>query len=181
MLQYLGATPLMQLDLRLGEGTGAALALPLLRAAVNFWNAWPLSPRPASAKSMSDKDFTSAPSPRSEGPLYQLRLFFTALQFFTRLPIPRWVGFQPHWLQHATRYFPLVGWIVAWACALVYLLAVQFWPQGWRCCCPPQPGSGSPAPSTRTDSPMSAMASVAQSAVNVRWRSCVIRAWAVMA
>ncbi|MGC7985982.1 adenosylcobinamide-GDP ribazoletransferase, partial [Salmonella enterica] len=35
----------------------------------------------------------------------------------------------PHWLQHATRYFPLVGWIVAWACALVYLAAVQFWPQ----------------------------------------------------
>jgi adenosylcobinamide-GDP ribazoletransferase len=78
---------------------------------------------------MSEKDFTSPPPPRSDGPLYQLRLFFTALQFFTRLPIPRWVGFQPHWLQHATRYFPLVGWIVAWACALVYLLAVQFWPQ----------------------------------------------------
>ncbi|MBP1312870.1 adenosylcobinamide-GDP ribazoletransferase [Herbaspirillum huttiense F1] len=78
---------------------------------------------------MSEKDFTSPPPPRSDGPLYQVRLFFTALQFFTRLPIPRWVGFQPHWLQHATRYFPLVGWIVAWACALVYLLAVQFWPQ----------------------------------------------------
>ena len=78
---------------------------------------------------MSDKDFTSPPPPRSDGALYQLRLFFTALQFFTRLPVPRWVGFQPHWLQHATRYFPLVGWIVAWACALVYLLAVQFWPQ----------------------------------------------------
>ncbi|BEV15034.1 adenosylcobinamide-GDP ribazoletransferase [Herbaspirillum sp. DW155] len=78
---------------------------------------------------MSEKDFTSPPPQRSDGPLYQLRLFFTALQFFTRLPIPRWVGFQPHWLQHATRYFPLVGWIVAWACALVYLLAVQFWPQ----------------------------------------------------
>ncbi|MBN9356122.1 MAG: adenosylcobinamide-GDP ribazoletransferase [Herbaspirillum huttiense] len=78
---------------------------------------------------MSEKDFTSPPPPRNDGPLYQLRLFFTALQFFTRLPIPRWVGFQPHWLQHATRYFPLVGWIVAWACALVYLAAVQFWPQ----------------------------------------------------
>jgi len=78
---------------------------------------------------MSDKDFTSPPPPCSDGALYQLRLFFTALQFFTRLPIPRWVGFQPHWLQHATRYFPLVGWVVAWACALVYLLAVQFWPQ----------------------------------------------------
>jgi nicotinate-nucleotide--dimethylbenzimidazole phosphoribosyltransferase len=36
MLRYLGARPLLQLDLRLGEGTGCALALPLLRAAVNF-------------------------------------------------------------------------------------------------------------------------------------------------
>lgn len=36
MLAYLNARPLMQLDLRLGEGTGSALALPLLRAAVNF-------------------------------------------------------------------------------------------------------------------------------------------------
>lgn len=36
MLQYLEARPLMQLDLRLGEGTGSALALPLLQAAVNF-------------------------------------------------------------------------------------------------------------------------------------------------
>lgn len=36
MLDHLGARPLMRLDLRLGEGTGSALALPLLRAAVNF-------------------------------------------------------------------------------------------------------------------------------------------------
>ena len=36
MLQYFDAAPLLQLDLRLGEGTGAALALPLLRAAVAF-------------------------------------------------------------------------------------------------------------------------------------------------
>ncbi|AON54282.1 nicotinate-nucleotide--dimethylbenzimidazole phosphoribosyltransferase [Herbaspirillum seropedicae] len=36
MLAHLGARALMQLDLRLGEGTGAALALPLLQAAVNF-------------------------------------------------------------------------------------------------------------------------------------------------
>lgn len=33
MLDHLGASPLMDLDLRLGEGTGALLALPLLRAA----------------------------------------------------------------------------------------------------------------------------------------------------
>jgi nicotinate-nucleotide--dimethylbenzimidazole phosphoribosyltransferase len=36
MLAHLGARPLLQLDLRLGEGTGCALALPLLHAAVNF-------------------------------------------------------------------------------------------------------------------------------------------------
>jgi nicotinate-nucleotide--dimethylbenzimidazole phosphoribosyltransferase len=38
MLEQLGARPLLQLDMRLGEGTGAALALPLLHAAANFLN-----------------------------------------------------------------------------------------------------------------------------------------------
>lgn len=36
MLQHLDARPLLQLGLRLGEGSGCALALPLLHAAVNF-------------------------------------------------------------------------------------------------------------------------------------------------
>jgi nicotinate-nucleotide--dimethylbenzimidazole phosphoribosyltransferase len=36
MLRHLDAQPLLQLGLRLGEGTGGALALPLLHAAVNF-------------------------------------------------------------------------------------------------------------------------------------------------
>lgn len=36
MLEQLGARPLLQLGMRLGEGTGAALALPLLHAAANF-------------------------------------------------------------------------------------------------------------------------------------------------
>jgi len=38
MLEQLGARPLLQLGMRLGEGTGAALALPLLYAAANFLN-----------------------------------------------------------------------------------------------------------------------------------------------
>jgi nicotinate-nucleotide--dimethylbenzimidazole phosphoribosyltransferase len=38
MLQGLNVSPVMHLELRLGEGTGAALAYPLIQAAVNFLN-----------------------------------------------------------------------------------------------------------------------------------------------
>ena len=38
MLNYLKAEPLLNLGLRLGEGTGAALAIPTIKAAVSFIN-----------------------------------------------------------------------------------------------------------------------------------------------
>ncbi|WP_241481807.1 nicotinate-nucleotide--dimethylbenzimidazole phosphoribosyltransferase [Rheinheimera mesophila] len=38
VLDALNAIPLLDLALRLGEGTGAALAVPLLRAAISFYN-----------------------------------------------------------------------------------------------------------------------------------------------
>ena len=52
---------------------------------------------------------------------YQLELFFTALGFFTRLPIPTWVPWSPERLNHAARYLPLVGWVVGATGALSYL------------------------------------------------------------
>lgn len=61
--------------------------------------------------------------------VHQLRLFFIALQFFTRLPVPRWVGFQEEWLHQSSRYYPAVGLVVGVAAAAVYLLAAQLWPQ----------------------------------------------------
>lgn len=60
--------------------------------------------------------------------LHQCRLFFIALQFFTRLPIPAWVGFEAAWLQHASRYFPLVGVVVGGVTATVYAGAAWLWP-----------------------------------------------------
>lgn len=42
----------------------------------------------------------------------ELRLFFTALQFYTRLPAPAWVGYNPDHMNKATRYLPLIGWII---------------------------------------------------------------------
>lgn len=38
MLSYLNAIPILQLDLRLGEGTGAAIVYPIIQSAVNFMN-----------------------------------------------------------------------------------------------------------------------------------------------
>lgn len=61
--------------------------------------------------------------------LHQLRLFFIALQFFTRLPVPRWVGFEMAWLQQSSRYFPAVGVVVGGMTALAYLLTAALWTQ----------------------------------------------------
>jgi adenosylcobinamide-GDP ribazoletransferase len=58
----------------------------------------------------------------------ELRLFFIALQFLTRVPVPRRLGYEPAWLQACLRHFPLVGACVgAWAAA-VFWLALLLWP-----------------------------------------------------
>ncbi|MHB1360524.1 MAG: adenosylcobinamide-GDP ribazoletransferase [Rhodocyclaceae bacterium] len=54
--------------------------------------------------------------------------FFAALRFFTRLPVPGWVGHSTEQLNHAARWFPAVGLIVGAIGAGVTLAAWQFWP-----------------------------------------------------
>ncbi len=61
--------------------------------------------------------------------MYELRLFFIALQFYTRLPIPRWVGFEAEWLPHASRYFSAIGIVVGAITAATYTLAAMLWSQ----------------------------------------------------
>lgn len=58
----------------------------------------------------------------------QLELFFIAVGFFSRLPVPGWVEFSPDKLGHAARFLPLVGWLIAVIGAAVFWLAVQVLP-----------------------------------------------------
>ena len=47
---------------------------------------------------------------------------WTAVGYFTRIPVPASVGFSQAGLNRAARYFPLVGWLVGAVAAAVYWL-----------------------------------------------------------
>lgn len=59
----------------------------------------------------------------------EVRLALTAIQYFTRLPVPRWVGHSERELSDAARYFPLVGIVVGLVTGAVFLLALTVFPQ----------------------------------------------------
>ena len=42
----------------------------------------------------------------------ELHIFFTALMFYTRIPCPATINHNPDYLNKASRYFPVIGWIV---------------------------------------------------------------------
>ena len=58
----------------------------------------------------------------------ELEYFFGAIRFFTRLPVPAWVGHSSEALASSTRYFPAVGIVVGGIAALVFLATSYVWP-----------------------------------------------------
>lgn len=57
----------------------------------------------------------------------EIKIFFTALMFYTRIPCPKNIDHSPDYINKATRYFPLIGWIVGlisfvvfWASSLLF-------------------------------------------------------------
>jgi adenosylcobinamide-GDP ribazoletransferase len=65
-------------------------------------------------------DNNTVQKPPSGGWGAEVQIFFTALMFYTRIPCPKWVTHEAEYLNKATRYFPVMGWIVGGATALVF-------------------------------------------------------------
>jgi len=53
---------------------------------------------------------------------YQLNLFYLALSFFTRIPVPSSMQYSSQMLNQSSRYFSLVGLLLAFILTLLYLL-----------------------------------------------------------
>ena len=117
LLEHLQAQPLLDLRLRLGEGSGAALAWPLIESA---------------ARLMTEMaSFEVGRRCRQGSTVTEIRLLLTAVQYFTRIRVPAWVGHAQERLTGAIRYFPVVGLIVGASGAATLWLAAQVLPH--RC------------------------------------------------
>lgn len=49
----------------------------------------------------------------------EIRIFFTAMMFYSRLPCPSWTDHSEEYLNKATKYFPLVGLIVGFLSGVI--------------------------------------------------------------
>ncbi|MFO7447018.1 MAG: adenosylcobinamide-GDP ribazoletransferase [Ignavibacteriaceae bacterium] len=58
----------------------------------------------------------------------QIKIFFTALMFFTRIPCPKWVDHSEEYLNKSSIYFPFIGWIVGGFSALILWLSSFIFP-----------------------------------------------------
>lgn len=67
--------------------------------------------------------------PRLRGAIRrELACFLSAIGYFTRLPVPGWVGYSADGLRASARWLPAVGWGVGGIGALVAVAASRFWP-----------------------------------------------------
>jgi adenosylcobinamide-GDP ribazoletransferase len=56
----------------------------------------------------------------------EANLFLLALGYFSRIPMPRWVSYSPENLNHASRYFTLVGWFLGCIVVSVFYVSSHF-------------------------------------------------------
>ena len=59
----------------------------------------------------------------------EIEYFFGAVRFFTRLPVPAWVGHSSAALERSSRYFPAVGLVVGAIAAVVFAVTSLLWPK----------------------------------------------------
>ncbi|MBC8151921.1 MAG: adenosylcobinamide-GDP ribazoletransferase [Bacteroidetes bacterium] len=57
-----------------------------------------------------------------------LRLFFTALMFYTRLPVPKTIDHSAALLNQSTMFFPFIGWIIGGIGVATLALTARFFP-----------------------------------------------------
>jgi len=58
----------------------------------------------------------------------EYRIFLTAVMFYTRIRVPARLEYKPEYLNKATRYFPVIGWITGTTAGAVFLAANYIFP-----------------------------------------------------
>ena len=79
-------------------------------------------------RARNDQGTATASLAREIPQMTEIRLLLTAVQYFTRIRVPAWVGHAPERLSGAVRYFPAIGLIVGASGAAVMWLAALVLP-----------------------------------------------------
>lgn len=59
----------------------------------------------------------------------EIRIFFTAVMFFTRIPCPSFTDHSEEYLNRSSKYFPLIGIMIGALCAFVFWLSLSLFSQ----------------------------------------------------
>ena len=83
LLEHLNLKPVLALDMRLGEGTGAVLAMPIVESAICLYTRMATFTSAGVREASRMSRFSNL---RGAGPIFSCR---SAIQFLTRVPVPR--------------------------------------------------------------------------------------------